>query len=455
MGFLDLFQKVSQIPAGIGKLIKSKSQKGLVYDTSEWIDRMAIMFQGVPLPWNWKQNENYYQQSAVFQAAVNAIVNLCISQIDFTSDTDEEDVDRAKKWNSKIRIEQHLATLLTQMLIHGYSVAEICGDGETLETSSEILKLEPLYSPSIRFRVDRYGNLIELLQHKYFLKQFILTEPFYPIQLDPKNCLIFIRKPKLFTVYGVPLSVGAENEIKAIDAISSLSSINASSLAAPVHVHTLKPQEATGWGPADWKKEMENNMSNWQDAKGGDHIGNYGEWIDTVYKPSEGIYPVQKELEWFSSVLAGKCGIDTNSIGLNTSKSLHQSEVVNTITRNNCRTLQRNVIEELGKLYEWYAEIYKTNAIYPSMDAITLEDSKSAAERESIVINNIERKLRLGFLSPEVAAAEVGGVVYDEKRLQKQLDKEDEPENPQDGKGDRNQAQRMEAENERPTEGTN
>jgi hypothetical protein len=431
MGLLDIFRPRAQGPSSapdIRPTPKPSSQRTFDIEASKIT--LAPMY-GIRQPQDLEAYRRYYLNHWFARRAVDSLVRLTVS--DITTRSEDEDLDRkVLEFNRRIGLKRILNNMVAQLFGYGAAYAEIVFDA--WPDPSDILGIHCVDSRSMRIDLYPTGEVRSFIQLPATVG--VLTQHHGPIYVPPDTMLYLSNSPLGDSPYGHSALQAIVAELKSSQAIE-LAMVKAA-IKAVTGQDVLTYQAAEGETQDEAQDAMDAMIEQYNKAEPGDPLfaAAMGDWKRQTPGQTN---PTKMSVEWETVVGAAisGCGLTPDAMGIGVGASLHEAAEQRIVLLSMIQTVQEQICEQLNtKLYRVLADVWNSPEIYVQMAAPILLSEKERAEKETISLNNIGLKAKMGFVNGQMAAQEAGyDQLADEDRFDQWLDGSPNPEtavNPND-----------------------
>jgi hypothetical protein len=422
-------------------------------------------------PFDLNEYLEFYVTDSLAKALVDATTDIVVSPIQANTESDELDTYVAN-FNNEIAIDSVVWELVRDSLLFGFGLGEIVGNGKTLLDSTKIVGVK---------RIDPRFILIQKSNDGTGRFQFFRQRPgiasmgFSPLtfenrsslpwsfdnELDPNTC-IYIPNISPFSSFGHSLLQSLKARLKQRNHLIDAMVMAARNHANPIiHLHYQVDAEM----PEDKSEVDKQRRSLREQVK---LIDKGSRWLISAgrgtYKAEAIGFPSIPDYSNLLSALTTEiivaAGLNPSSLGFVAAKggAVTSYESSNEQALNALRTKQRNVVGRLSKkLYPLLSLIDSdcpAGEIKIRMEELTMESAKEKMESQSIAISNSAMLGKLGIISGQTAARELG---YDEIADEEKWDAMTAPQLGTQNQDDPNASQQSRAtiNNAQPNKGNN
>lgn len=377
---------------------------------------------GILPPYNLQNYLDLYLTDDLAHGIVDADTDLTSSPLECLSESDEL-CSYLTEFHRRINLDRWLEQVIQDLDIYGFHVSEIVGNGSSLLDSTEILGL---------FRIDPRFVLIQKTlkgRFEYFRQRPGFTQtggstafPAFEQRLDAQS-IVYVRSTNPLTSYGLsmlqPITAALDKRSRLIQASVTAHENHSSPI---IHLHYQDdPQRPENVDEIRVQKEalktatetIDENKSRWLVSAG---RGSYqSEALGHSTLPNS-----QALIDYLTASCIISAGLSPPGLGFILGKGVTSFESSSQQSITNIIAKQRSITAALSKLYRVLRLVEKVpeGEIIVRMEPPTSETLKEKWEAQSILVNYVDRLLRMGIVSPEQAARELGYLsVHDEQRL--------------------------------------
>lgn len=361
-----------------------------------------------------------YLSNWIARRGINALVRLTLSPLVLRSETPPELAARVNEFNRTIGLSGVLARVLAQYYAYGCSYAEIIGNADTLDASTDITGMHVASTASMRKVLSPYGQVLAFLQMPQALPYVQTAQP---IEIDPATMLHVVRDPLGDMAYGVSALGATETEIKQLrllqDALTK--AIVRNGVGKQVFSYAGDPDRESPTEIAETMQAFQNAYET-GDIAAPIFVSGFGQF-DTKTLSAE-LNRIKDELTYLVSASISGMDLTPAAMGFLLDAGVSQSAEQRIVLLSMIESVQQQICTELNaKLYSRLADLWNVDNIYVSMEAPVLLSEKERAEKDTIVINNVGLKAKMGVISQQQVAQELGyDAIADEARYEKYID---------------------------------
>lgn len=398
----SLSESVDSLPPTI-----AGSQKSVETEAARYL----LPSFGLLPPFDLSEYLDYYITDSLAKALVDADVNLTVSEFELQSEDDAVN-EYLEDFHKRIDIDRVIWEIVRDVSLFGFATYEIIGNAPTLQTSTEVIAVKRIDPRYILIQKNRLGRIEFFRQRPQFSPIGTSLSPLLDIPLDPES-VIYVQSLSPLTCYGqsilqsLKLRLGQRNELidaavaahknhaNAVNWLKYLADPNREEVKQEIQEQIAAMKSATD--------AIDEEGSRWL-LSGGSGTYEYTRLgVETLPDAAPLIQALTNEI----IVAAGF----HPSLFTGEPKSPEASRY----TVNSIITRQRNVMSQISaKLYS-ILPFVESDCPADSGEDIAVQmlppdetTLKERLEAEAIRINNVGLKVKMGVISLDAGARELG-----------------------------------------------
>jgi len=396
------------------------SQKSLETEQHRWlVPQLQIIH-----PFDLSEYLELYVIDSLAFTLVQADTNLTVSEFEYQSKSDSVN-DYLRDFHRRLDMERTAWELYRDVSLFGFAGFEIIGNAGNLDASTEILALRRIDPRYLFIQKNRYGRIERFYQRPLNATYAVALQAPYGVPLQPES-IIYVHSLSPLTSYGQsllqPLKARLEqlNELVGatvqahIDHANAVHWLQYRSDSELEEVATEIDAQVTAMNKAT--DDIDETGTRWMLS------GGTGEYNHKILAADQ-LPDAAPLIDRLTADIIRSAGFHPSILGMGeTAKTGETSRYsVNSII-----TRQRNLMAQIhAKLYsilpfiESECPASSADEMIVTMREPDEQTAKEMLEAETIRVNNVGLKLRMGLISEDKAAMELG---YEEFADKEQLD---------------------------------